>query len=115
MWGRTPSAVQGEAPRSGPPFAKGTAETRNERLPVDFPGQNKRAVFEPSRIVVETVYGIVIEARDNPEESFEGQRRETLWDDIHVAYTVDILGGATGPNYASSYRDVDGIIAPTKR
>jgi hypothetical protein len=27
---------------------------------------------------------------------------------------VDILGGATGLNYASEYRDVDGIIAPTK-
>jgi len=30
-------------------------------------------------------------------------------------YTVDILGGATGLNYASDYRDVDGIIGPTKR
>jgi hypothetical protein len=30
-------------------------------------------------------------------------------------YTVDILGGATGLNYASEYRDVDGIIIPTRR
>ncbi|HEX3348944.1 MAG TPA: hypothetical protein VHS58_12680 [Acetobacteraceae bacterium] len=30
-------------------------------------------------------------------------------------YTVDILGGATGLNYATAYRDVDGIIIPTKR
>lgn len=30
-------------------------------------------------------------------------------------YVVDILGGATGLNYASNYRDVDGIIVPTKR
>ena len=30
-------------------------------------------------------------------------------------YTVDILGGATGLNYASEYRDIDGIIVPTKR
>jgi hypothetical protein len=29
-------------------------------------------------------------------------------------YTVDILGGATGLNYASD-RDVEGIIVPTKR
>jgi hypothetical protein len=28
---------------------------------------------------------------------------------------VDILGGATGLNYPSKYRDVDGIIVPTKR
>ncbi len=30
-------------------------------------------------------------------------------------YTVDILGGATGLNYASHYRNVDGIVVPTKR
>jgi hypothetical protein len=161
-----------------------TAETRDERLTVDFPGQDKRAVFEPNRIVIETAGGTLIEARNNPEASFEGQQRETPWDDIHVAYfvgealwtylntpflytrdgfateeipsikvegenwrrlkvtfpdnvkshskvqiscfgpdgllrrhdyTVDILGGATGLNYASDYRDVDGIIVPTKR
>ena len=161
-----------------------TAETRKERLTVDFPGQDKRAIFEPNRIVIERVDGTLIEARHNPVKSFEGQQRETPWDDIHVAYfvgealwtylntpflythegfateeipaiqveseiwrrlkvtfpdnvkshtreqiscfgpdgllrrhdyTVDILGGATGLNYASDYRDVDGIIVPTKR
>jgi hypothetical protein len=161
-----------------------TAETRNERLTVDFPGQNKRAVFEPQRIAIETLDGTPIQARDNPEKSFEGQQRETPWDDIQVIYfvgealwtylntpflythegfvtqeissiqvegetwrrlkvtfpenvkshtkeqiscfgpdgllrrhdyTVDILGGATGLNYASEYRDVDGIIVPTRR
>jgi hypothetical protein len=161
-----------------------TVETRKERLTVDFPGQDKRAVFEPNRIVVDTFSGNLIEARDNPVKSFEGHKRETPWDDIHVAYfagealwtylntpflythegfvseeisaikvegetwrrlkvtfpdnvksptreqiscfgpdellrrhdyTVDILGGATGLNYAFDYRDVDGIIVPTKR
>jgi hypothetical protein len=161
-----------------------TAETRNERLTVDFPGQDKRAIFEPNRIVIETVNGTLIEVRDNPEKSFARQQGETPWDDIDVAYfvgealwtylnspflytrdgfateeipsiqvegetwrrlkvtfpdsvkshtrqqiscfgpdgllrrhdyTVDILGGATGLNYASDYRDVDGIIVPAKR
>jgi hypothetical protein len=161
-----------------------TAETRNERVTVDFPGQNKRAMFEPTRIVIETADGTLIEDRDNPEDSFAGQQRETPWNDIHVIYfvgealwtylntpflythegfttqeiasiqvegetwrrlkvtfpdtvkshtkeqiscfgpdgllrrhdyTVDILGGATGLNYASGYRNVDGIIVPTKR
>jgi hypothetical protein len=161
-----------------------TAETREERLTVDFPGQNKQARFEPNRVVIESANGGLIDARDNPEKSFEGQQRETPWDDIHVAYfvgealwtylnapflytyegfiteevpsiqvenetwrrlkitfpesvkshtkeqiscfgpdgllrrhdyTVDILGGATGLNYAMDYRDVDGIIVPTKR
>jgi hypothetical protein len=161
-----------------------TAETQRESLTVDFPGQNKRARFEPSRIVIEAENGTLIESRDDPEKSFEGQKRETPWDQIHVAYfvgealwtylntpflytregflneeiapiqvegetwrrlkvtfpdsvkshtkeqiscfgpdgllrrhdyTVDILGGATGLNYALDYRDVDGIIVPTKR
>ena len=30
-------------------------------------------------------------------------------------YTVDILGGAQGLNYAADYRNVDGIMIPTKR
>jgi hypothetical protein len=159
-------------------------ETREEHLTVDFPGQDKRAIFQPDRIVIETARGTLIEARDDPEKSFEGQQRETPWDDIDVTYfvgeslwtylntpflythegfatqeipsiqvdgeawrrlkvtfpdnvkshtreqiscfgpdgllrrhdyTVDILGGATGLNYASDYRDVDGIIVPTKR
>jgi hypothetical protein len=63
-----------------------TAETQTERLTVDFPDQNKRAVFEPRRIVIETQDGTLTEARDNPEKSFEGQQRETPWDDIDVAY-----------------------------
>jgi hypothetical protein len=161
-----------------------TIETKKERLTMDFPGQNKRSLFEPRRVVLETSEGTLIEARDDPEKSFEGQQLETPWDDIHVAYfsgealwtylntpflythdgfiteeissievegeiwrrlkvtfpddvkshtreqiscfgpdgllrrhdyTVDILGGATGLNYASDYRDVDGIIVPTKR
>jgi hypothetical protein len=141
-------------------------------------------MFEPTRIVIETADGTLIEDRDNPEDSFAGQQRETPWNDIHVIYfvgealwtylntpflythegfttqeiasiqvegetwrrlkvtfpdtvkshtkeqiscfgpdgllrrhdyTVDILGGATGLNYASGYRNVDGIIVPTKR
>jgi hypothetical protein len=161
-----------------------TAQTRSERLMVDFPGQDKRAIFEPKRVVIETADGTLIEARDDPEKSFEGQQRETPWDEIQAAYfagealwtylntpfvytrqgfvteeiapihvqgetwrrlkvifpdhvkshtreqissfgpdgllrrhdyTVDILGGATGLNYASEYRDVDGIMIPTRR
>jgi len=161
-----------------------TAETRNQRLTIDFPGQNKRTIFQPNRVVIETADGTLLDSRDNPEQSFAGQQRETPWDEIHVAYfvgealwtylntpflytqqgfateeipsiqvagetwrrlkvtfpdrvkshtreqiscfgpdgllrrhdyTVDILGGATGLNYASDYRDVDGILFPTKR
>lgn len=30
-------------------------------------------------------------------------------------YSVDVLGGATGANYASGYRDVNGIMVPLQR
>jgi hypothetical protein len=161
-----------------------TAETRNERVTIDFPGQDKRAIFQPNRVVIEKLDGSLIEARDNPEKSFAGQQRKTPWDDVQVAYfcgeamwtyltipflytyagfhteeiapinvesstwrrlkvtfpdnvkshtreqiscftprgllcrhdyTVDILGGATGLNYAFDYRNIDGIVIPTKR
>jgi hypothetical protein len=161
-----------------------TADTNAERLEVEFPGQNRRAIFEPARIVIEALDGMLITERDNPENSFVGHQRETPWDDVHVTYfvgealwtylntpflytqdgfateeiapievdgetwrrlkvdfpdhvkshtrtqiscfgpdgllrrhdyTVDILGGATGLNYATDYRDVGGIIIPTKR
>jgi hypothetical protein len=161
-----------------------TAETRNERVTIDFPGQDKRAIFQPNRVLIEKLDGTLIEARDDPEKSFAGQQRETPWDDIHVAYfcgeamwtyltipflytysgfqteeiaplkletetwrrlqvtfpddvkshtrqqiscfgangwlrrqdyTVDVLGGAPGLNYALDYRNVDGIVFPTKR
>ena len=161
-----------------------TAETATERLTVEFPGQDKRAIFEPKRIVIEHSDGTPIVQRDDPEQSFVGQQRETPWDDVHVIYfvgealwtylnvpflyiqdgfvtdeitpievggevwrrlqvtfpdrikshtrtqiscfgpdgllrrhdyKVDILDGATGLNYALEYRDVSGIVIPTKR
>lgn len=161
-----------------------TVSTKTERLETEFPGQDKRSIFGPDRVVMERADGTLLEARDDPEKSFEWQQRETPWDDVHVAYfqgealwtylntpflytqegfqteeiapiqaegetwrrlkvlfpdwvkshtreqiscfgpdgllrrhdyTVDILGGATGLNYASDYRDVSGIIVPAKR
>jgi hypothetical protein len=151
---------------------------------MDFPGQDKRAVFEPNRVDMQCQNGTVVANRDDPKVSFQGLEQFTPWDDIHVAYfsgevlytycntpclftyggffseeispikvdaetwrrlkvtfpdtvkshtktqifcfgpdgllrrhdhTVDVLGGAPGLNYASDYRDVDGIVFPTKR
>jgi hypothetical protein len=161
-----------------------TADTRSERLTTVFPGQDKRSVFEPDRVVIERADGTLVQARDDPEASFAGQELDTPWDDIHVAYfsgealwtylntpflyarddfaaeeiapveadgetwrrlkvtfpdtvkshtrdqifcfgtdgllrrhdyTVDILGGGTGLNYATNYQDIDGIIFPMTR
>ena len=160
------------------------AETLRERVTMDFPGQNKRSVFEPNRVEMQREDGTVIESRDDPERAFDGQARDSPWDDMHVAYfsgeafytyfntpflytrvgfsseevqpiemdgetwrrlkvtfpdwikshtkeqiscfgpdgllrrhdyTVDILSGATGLNFASDYRNVAGILFPMKR
>jgi hypothetical protein len=80
-----------------------TAETRKEHLTVDFPGQDKHAIFQPNRIVIETAEGTLIEARDNPEESFAGQQRETptyfageaLWTYLNTPFLYTHEGFAT--------------------
>jgi len=159
-------------------------DTKQERLITNFPGQDKRFIFQPSKIVMEHSDGTAIQVRETPEKFFLGQKRETPWDDLHVGYfqgealwtylttpflytyegfateeiapiqvngevwrrlkvtfpetvkshtreqiscfgpdgllrrhdyTVDILGGATGLNYASDYRTVEGIVVPTRR
>jgi hypothetical protein len=159
-------------------------DTKRELLAMDFVGEDKLSIFQPSHVVIQRRDGTVIESRDDPERSFDGHLFNTPWDDIHVAYfsgealwtylttpflytwpgfvteeitslqvggetwrrlkvtfpdhikthtreqiscfgsdgllrrqdyTVDILGGAPGLNYASHYRELDGIIIPSKR
>lgn len=62
------------------------ADTTRERLTMDFIGQGKRSVFEPSRVEIQGHDGALIDARDDPEASFDGHQLETPWDDIHLAY-----------------------------
>src|ERR1700688_4738147 len=44
-----------------------TVDTTKERLITDFPGQDKRSIFEPERIVMEKKDGTLIQGRDDPE------------------------------------------------
>ena len=62
------------------------ADTTRERLTIDFTGQDKRSVFEPHRVVLQRRDGTLIDARDEPERSFDGHQLQTLWDDIQLAY-----------------------------
>ena len=160
------------------------ADTHQERLIVKFPGKNRRSIFEPNLIVIETEDAKPLDVRNNPKSSFAGHTAETAWDDIHVAYfsgealwtyftfpflltsrgvvteevtpwqengeqwrrlqvqypenivthnrlatayfgddgllrrydyTVDVLGGNMAANYASDYKNVDGVAVPMKR
>jgi hypothetical protein len=155
-----------------------------ERVITHYRREDRRTVFTPGEIVSESEHGKLLERRANPRASFAGQKLETPWDDIQVAYfqgealwtylttpflytrpgfvteelapwheegemwrplnvtfpgnvashareqvsyfgpdgllrrheyTVDILGGAPGLNYATDFKDVDGIWIPAKR
>jgi hypothetical protein len=159
-------------------------DTKEERVTTSFVDDDRRTVFAPDRVVIERQDGSVIEVRDDPEESFQGQDADTPWGAIQVAYfsgealwtylnspflftqerftteevdsivvdgetlrrlkvtfpeevkshtreqffcfgsdgllrrhdyTVDILGGASGLNFASDYREIDGLMFPTTR
>jgi hypothetical protein len=158
--------------------------TGEERVSTTFGDKDMHTVFEPDRVLIEKKDGTFIEARDEPERSFENQPPGAPWDDVHVAYfsgealwtylntpflytrpdfvteeidpidvggeewrrlkvifpdsvkshtreqiscfgpdgllrrhdyTVDILGGATGLNYASDYVDAGGIMVARQR
>src|SRR5271156_5057635 len=61
-------------------------DTTRELLTMDFVGQDKRSIFEPSCVVIQRGDGAVIDSRDAPERSFDGHVFATPWDDMHVAY-----------------------------
>jgi hypothetical protein len=61
-------------------------DTTRELMTMDFVGQDKQSVFEPLRVVLRRRDGTLIDARDDPERSFDGHQLETAWDDIHLAY-----------------------------
>jgi hypothetical protein len=63
-------------------------DTKRELLTMDFVGQDKRSVFEPDRVEIQRSNGGLIDARDDPEKSFDGHQFETPWDDIHLGYFV---------------------------
>jgi hypothetical protein len=62
------------------------ADTKRQLLTMDYVGQDKQSVFEPSRVVIRHRDGTMIDARDEPEGSFDGHQLETPWDDLHLGY-----------------------------
>jgi len=63
-------------------------DTKRQLVTIESAAQDKRSVYEPQRVVVQRRDGALIEARDDPERSFDGHQFETPWDDIHLAYFV---------------------------
>jgi hypothetical protein len=62
------------------------AQLKRQRLTTHLIGKNRRAVFTPDRVSIESESGIVEEGRADPRFAFQGQRLETPWDNLHVAY-----------------------------
>jgi hypothetical protein len=63
-------------------------DTTRQLVTIELAGQDRRWVFEPHRVAVQRGDGTLIEARDDPERSFDGHQFDTPWDDIHLAYFV---------------------------
>src|SRR6266568_3332786 len=63
-------------------------DTTRQLVTIEFVGQDKRAVFEPHRVVMQRHDGALIDAREDPLRSFDGHQLDTPWDDIHLAYFV---------------------------
>ncbi|HEY4460059.1 MAG TPA: hypothetical protein VGN81_37460 [Pseudonocardiaceae bacterium] len=61
-------------------------DTTTQRLTLDLIGHDRRLLFHPDRVVVQHPVGTDVDARDNPERSFDGHAFSTPWDDLHVAY-----------------------------
>lgn len=61
-------------------------DTGRERLTMDFAGLDRQAIFEPRRVVLQRRDGALIDARDDPEKSFDGHQLDTPWDDMHLVY-----------------------------
>ncbi|MFE3257285.1 hypothetical protein ACFXPS_15900 [Nocardia sp. NPDC059091] len=61
-------------------------DTTRERLTMDFADRDRRSLFEPDRVVLQQRDGTVVDARDDPERSFDGHQFQTPWDELHLAY-----------------------------
>jgi hypothetical protein len=61
-------------------------DTTKQLVTMDVVSQERRTVFEPHRVAIQHSDGAVVDARDDPERSFDGHRLETAWDDLHLTY-----------------------------
>jgi hypothetical protein len=62
------------------------AQLHKESLTTHFNGQDKRTVFEPNRITVQTETGRLVDIRKDPRSAFRDHTQQTPWDDMHLAY-----------------------------
>lgn len=61
-------------------------DTTRQQLTMNFPGQDKRTVFQPHSVALQHSDGTPVSERADPEKSFDGHQFTTPWDDLHLAY-----------------------------
>jgi hypothetical protein len=62
------------------------AQLKRQQLTTHFIRKSRRSVFTPDRVSIESESGILEEGRDDPRSTFQGQRLETPWNDLQMAY-----------------------------
>lgn len=76
-----------------------TAEVGSQRLSyAPFTDHGLRSIYEPDRVIVETLDRKAVKSRLNPRAAFDGHKVETGWDDLHLAY----FGGYAMWNYLNT-------------
>jgi hypothetical protein len=63
-------------------------QLKRQQLTTHLIGKNRRTVFTPDRVSIESESGVLEEARDDPRSAFQGQRLETPWDDLQMAISA---------------------------
>ncbi len=84
-----------------------------------FTEEGVQSIYEPDRVRLETIDGKLIEERVRPRKAFEGHTLQTTWDRLHLAYFSGyaIWNYLNTPfmYYMSEYKNIQGIMMPTKR
>ncbi len=66
---------------------RASISTREPRTVVaPYPGPDRRGVFEPERVWIETEAGAVVAEREQPRDAFGGLRRALWWDHLDFLY-----------------------------
>ena len=62
------------------------AQLNHQHLITHLIGKDRRTIFTPDRVSIESESGVLEESRDDPRSAYRGQSLESPWDDLHVAY-----------------------------
>ena len=65
--------------------AEGCTQSQSVRF-TGFTAPDRRGLYRPDRVAIETLSGRLLEERANPLEAFPGHADDTRWDDLHLLF-----------------------------